>query len=259
MKRITYLYLVYLGLPIALLLVGSFGQSWVNTLLPSGFTLNWYQEIWQTTAYRKAFIMSMQVCLMVCLLNVLVITPLVCSLLLKGNSRALQATRLFALLPIAAPELVIGFGFILAFTRDATPWLGATWLLVIGHFILTFPYFFFTLMADMERSAFTQLDRVAQSFGANSMTRFTTVFMPLAAKSIVAGLMTVAAISLGEFQLSNMIAGFMNRTYPTLLLQAFYGATGLACAATVILLLLAITLSLLSSYQNSNKNRGAKA
>ncbi|TMH97557.1 MAG: ABC transporter permease, partial [Betaproteobacteria bacterium] len=30
------------------------------------------------------------------------------------------------------------------------------------------------------------------------------------------------------------------RTYPVVLLQAFYGATGFACAATVILLALAL-------------------
>ena len=49
----------------------------------------------------------------------------------------------------------------------------------------------------------------------------------------------VAALSIGEFNLSNLLVGFQNRTYPVVLLQAFYGATGFACAATVILLLLA--------------------
>ncbi|CCN86018.1 ABC transporter permease [Vibrio nigripulchritudo] len=259
MKSITYLYLIYLVLPIGLLIVGSFGHSWVNTLLPSGVTVNWYLEIWHNTAYRQAFLMSLQVCLMVCALNLMIITPLVCSLQLVAQPRITAFARLSALLPIAAPELVIGFGFILAFTRETTPWLGTTWLLVVGHFILTFPYFFFALMTDIERSPFKPLDLVAQSFGASPLQRFTSVFMPLISKSIGTGLITVSAISLGEFQLSNLIAGFMNRTYPTLLLQAFYGATGLACAATVVLLILAVLTSLLSSYQGSNTQRGIKA
>jgi len=54
----------------------------------------------------------------------------------------------------------------------------------------------------------------------------------------------VAALSIGEFQFSNLVAGFLNRTYPIVLLQAFYGATGAACAATVILLLLALSASI---------------
>ena len=40
--------------------------------------------------------------------------------------------------------------------------------------------------------------------------------------------------------MSNLVAGFLSRPYPVVLLQAFYGATGFACAATVILLVLAL-------------------
>jgi putative spermidine/putrescine transport system permease protein len=249
MRSITYLYLVYLFLPICLLLIGSFGQSWVNTLFPNGLTTHWYVEIWQTTAYRKAFLTSFQVCMIVCVLNLLIVTPFVWVLQVKAPPFYEQVARFAALLPIAVPELVLGFGFILAFTREITPWLGSFWLLIVGHVILTFPYFFFSLSADLERSSLQSLERVANSFGAGPFCRFRTLFLPLATQSILTGLITVAAISLGEFQLSNLIAGFMNRTYPVLLLQAFYGSTGLACAATVILLLLATMMSIFSSLQ----------
>jgi putative spermidine/putrescine transport system permease protein len=59
-------------------------------------------------------------------------------------------------------------------------------------------------------------------------------------------MLTVAALSIGEFQLSNLVSGFLSRTYPVVLLQAFYGATGFACAATVVLLGLAMIASLTS-------------
>jgi hypothetical protein len=45
--------------------------------------------------------------------------------------------------------------------------------------------------------------------------------------SILSGLIMVAALSIGKFQFSDLVAGFLNRTYPVVLLQAFYGATGL--------------------------------
>ena len=57
----------------------------------------------------------------------------------------------------------------------------------------------------------------------------------------------VAANSIGEFGISNLLASFQNRTYPVVLLQAFYGATGFACAATVVLLLLATASAFASS------------
>lgn len=255
MKKITSIYIIYLLLPIILLAVGSFGQSWVNTLLPTGFTFDWYTQILQSTSYRNALFMSLEVCIAVCLVNLFVVTPVVYLLQVTGNARLNKLSRISALMPIAVPELVIGFGFILAFSSNTLPWLGATWLLILGHWVLTFPYFFFSLSADIEKSPLKTLDRVAQSFGATSIRRFVTVFLPLASQSLLTGLLSVAAISLGEFQLSNLIAGFMNRTYPTLLLQAFYGATGLACAATMILLVLAIAMSLLSSLPNWSNSR----
>jgi putative spermidine/putrescine transport system permease protein len=57
----------------------------------------------------------------------------------------------------------------------------------------------------------------------------------------------VAAISIGEFGLSNLLTSFSNRTFPVVLLQAFYGATGFACAASVILLLLAAAAAITAS------------
>jgi len=71
--------------------------------------------------------------------------------------------------------------------------------------------------------------------------------LPLVAASLLSAQLIVAALSIGEFQLSNLVAGFLSRTYPVVLLQAFYGATGFACAATVVLLTLAITASLAGS------------
>jgi putative spermidine/putrescine transport system permease protein len=64
---------------------------------------------------------------------------------------------------------------------------------------------------------------------------------------LVAGSVMVVALSIGEFQLSNLIASFQHRTYPIVLLQAFYGATGYACAATVVLLVLALLAAGVSS------------
>ena len=72
----------------------------------------------------------------------------------------------------------------------------------------------------------------------------------------MSSMLTVAALSIGEFQLSNLISGFLSRTYPVVLLQAFYGATGFACAATIVLLLLAAIASLASSL--TSKFSGSK-
>jgi len=84
------------------------------------------------------------------------------------------------------------------------------------------------------------LELAAESLGAGFRERFVDIVLPLLRHSLASGLIMVAALSVGEFQLSNLIAGFLGRPYPVVLLQAFYGATGFASAATVILLCLAL-------------------
>ena len=154
------------------------------------------------------------------------------------------AARITYLLPVAAPPIVLAFGLMLVFSSDALPYLGSTWVLVGGHVVLCLPYLLQTLVADMRHMDLPALERAAESLGAGFARRFTDVVLPSLRHSLLSSSVMVAALSIGEFQLSNLLAGFLNRTYPVVLLQAFYGATGLACAATVVLLALALVAAL---------------
>jgi putative spermidine/putrescine transport system permease protein len=244
---VTVLYLAFLVSPILLLLVGSFGEVWSNTLLPDGLTTRWYAEVAADPSFRRAFVTSLSVVAMTCALNALVGLPLAYAIH-AGEHRGMRfAVRLATLMPIAAPELVLAFGFILVFSSDAAPWLGSFWLLVVAHVVLTLPYTVTTLVADMDQLRLGEFEQAAATLGASFGQRLRDVVLPLVAASLLSAQLIVAALSIGEFQLSNLVAGFLSRTYPVVLLQAFYGATGFACAATVVLLTLAITASLAGS------------
>lgn len=240
MPLVAALYLIYLAAPIALLVVGSFGATWTNTLLPSGFTLRWYAELAADPSFRRAFTTSLQVVAATCLINTLIGVPLAYAIHAAARRGVQLAARIITLLPIAVPELVLGFGFILVFSSDQLPWLGSIWLLIAAHVVLTLPYLLNTLLADMRHSDLAQLEQVADTLGARFGARFFDIVVPTVRHSLLSGLIMVAAISIGEFQLSNLVSGFLTRTYPVVLLQAFYGATGFACAATVVLLSLAL-------------------
>jgi len=148
---VTVLYLAFLVSPILLLLVGSFGEVWSNTLLPDGLTTRWYAEVAADPSFRRAFVTSLSVVAMTCALNALVGLPLAYAIH-AGEHRGMRfAVRLATLMPIAAPELVLAFGFILVFSSDAAPWLGSFWLLVVAHVVLTLPYTVTTLVADMDQ------------------------------------------------------------------------------------------------------------
>lgn len=111
----------------------------------------------------------------------------------------------------------------------------------------TLPYLTQALLADLRHLRLDRLEQAAATLGASPRQQFLGVVLPNLGQSLAAGLVMVAAISVGEFNITNLLVGFQDRTYPVVLLQAFYGATGFACAATVILLLLASVSALVSS------------
>ncbi|MGV6876595.1 ABC transporter permease [Pseudochelatococcus sp. B33] len=246
MPIVAIAYLVFLAAPVALLAIGSFGESWSNTLLPTGFTFRWYLEVANDPSFRRAFVTSLQVVAVTCLLNVLIGLPLAYAIHAGARGGVRFAARLVTLMPVAVPELVLAFGFILVFSSDALPWLGSFWLLAAGHVVLTLPYTVTALVADMDQLGLDEYEYAAATLGASFAARLRDVTLPLLRPSLLSALLTVAALSIGEFQLSNLVAGFLSRTYPVVLLQAFYGATGFACAATVVLLVLAVAASIAS-------------
>jgi putative spermidine/putrescine transport system permease protein len=240
LRWVTALYLVYLAVPIALLVVGSFGELWLNTPLPTGATMQWYHDVLADPTFRRAFRASLYVAAIACITCAAIGLPLAYAVFRAPSGWVRGVARVLYQLPVAMPPLVLAFGFILVFSSDALPWLGSIWVLAAGHVVLGLPYFLQTVVSDMQRLDLRTLEDAAESLGSTGPQRYFHVVLPALRHSILAGLIIVAALSIGEFQLSNLVAGFLNRTYPVVLLQAFYGATGFACAATVILLGLAL-------------------
>src|SRR5256714_4397853 len=240
LRWVTAAYLAYLVVPIALLLAGSFGELWLNTILPTGLTTQWYRDVATDPSFRGAFGASLAVVALTCSACAAIGLPLAYAVFRAESPRVRALARVLYQLPVAMPALVLAFGFILVFSSDALPWLGSIWLLAAGHVVLGLPYFLQAVVSDMQRLGLRALEDAAESLGSSGVQRFVHIVLPALRHSILAGLIIVAALSIGEFQFSNLVAGFLSRTYPVVLLQAFYGATGFACAATVILLLLAV-------------------
>ena len=56
LRWVTAAYLAYIVVPIALLIGGSFGELWLNTILPTGFTGGWYREVAADPSFRRAWL-----------------------------------------------------------------------------------------------------------------------------------------------------------------------------------------------------------
>lgn len=236
----NFILVIYIVFPVLLILVGSFGQKWFGTLFPEGFTLSWYAELFSKRMYLRAIKMSIFVGVGTVLVNLFLAIPAVYAVYTSGSTRLRNLFNGIAMLPVAIPPLVMGMGLIQAYNW---PWfsLVGTWqLLLVAHVIYTIPFTIKPLMANMELLRWTSLEEAAESLGASRFYTISRVLVPNLQPGILAGAVMTLAMSLGEFQLAVLLSGSMTQTYPVTLYQAFYVGTGFACAATMLLVIMAV-------------------
>ncbi len=130
MALATVLYLIYLFTPIVLLFVGSFGHAWFNTLLPTGFTLEWYLQVASDGSFRRAFWTSLQVCLLTCIICAIAGTPFPYAIYGAASNRWVRGAALFFCWPNAgSPACCWGFEIISGlFLPKKCPFLGTPWV-----------------------------------------------------------------------------------------------------------------------------------
>ena len=101
LRWVTAAYLVYLALPIALLFIGSFGDLWLNSLLPSGLTVRWYLEVAADPSFRRAFSASLFVAVATSIACVAIGLPLAYAVFRANNRRVRALARVLYQLPVA--------------------------------------------------------------------------------------------------------------------------------------------------------------
>ena len=234
------MWFTYVLTPIALILVGSFGEKWFGTLLPTGFTMKWYGDLFSKTMYVRAMTMSLFIASLTVLINGLIG---ICSVYAVSVLRLRWLRRAFdfiILLPIAIPPVVMGLGLVQAFNWTSFSLVG-TWQLLLGaHLVYTLPFMLRPLMANMEMLHWNTLEEAGVSLGASPLFLARRVLIPNLLPGLLSGAVMTFAMSLGEFQLAVMVTGSSSQTYPVVLYQAFYVSTGFACAATTLLVLFSL-------------------
>jgi molybdate transport system permease protein len=132
------------------------------------------------------------------------------------------------LLPLVLPPTVVGFLLIVVFGRNSPigeliewlfnqPIIFTWWAAVIASTIVAFPLMYQSAKTGFE-SVDIEIENAARVDGANGITLFMFVSIPLALKSIISGGILSFARALGEFGATLMFAGNIpgkTQTIPT--------------------------------------------
>jgi len=229
-----------LYLPIVLLAVFSVNANTSLTLPLRGFTLQWFERLFETPALLTAVKNS----LIVATASSLAATALgtmVAILLSRFNFRGRGLLTGLAILPLIVPYVVLAVALLVLFTVIGIDRSLVT--IALAHTVVAVPYTTLIVLARLI-GAEPQLEDAAMDLGATYPGTLRLVVLPMAAPAIASAWITAFTVSFDEFALALFLAG-REQTFPVYLIGQLRFATTLPVLIATAVLLMIGTLTLI--------------
>jgi spermidine/putrescine transport system permease protein len=210
LRFVASLVLLYLFLPIFVIVLfsfndpkGKFNYSW------QGFTLKNWADPFKYPALTDALKLSINVAA-VSTAIALVFGTLVAIALVRQRWRGQTAVDTFLVIPLTAPEVVIGAALLTLFLDFG--WAAGYTTIVIAHVAFEISFIAMTVRARVRGFDWT-LEDASLDLGAGPTRTFFRVTLPLIVPGIVAAAMLSFALSLDDFIITYFVSG-STVTYP---------------------------------------------
>jgi spermidine/putrescine transport system permease protein len=210
LRIVAGLVLFYLFLPIFVIILfsfnhpaGKFNYSW------QGFTLDNWLNPFKYPALTDALQLSINVAA-VSTAIALVLGTLVAIALVRQRFRGSKAIDTFLILPLTAPEVVMGASLLVLFLDFG--WATGYVTILIAHIAFEVSFIAMTVRARVRGFDWT-LEDASMDLGASPTRTFFKVTLPLIVPGIVAAAMLSFALSLDDFIITYFVSG-STVTYP---------------------------------------------
>src|SRR5690242_4283439 len=239
LRIVAGLVLLYLFLPIFVIILfsfnkpaGKFNYTW------QGFTLDNWADPFKYPALTNALKLSLNVAAVSTVIAV-VLGTLVAIALVRQRFRGDRAIDTFLILPLTAPEVVLGASLLTLFLDLS--WAAGYTTILIAHIAFEVSFIAMTVRARVRGFDWT-LEDASMDLGASPSRTFFKVTLPLIVPGIIAAAMLSFALSLDDFIITYFVSG-STVTYPLYVNAAVKAAVPpqinvLATAILVVSLLL---------------------
>lgn len=200
---------LFLYIPIGVLVLFSFNQSRLNAVW-TGFTFDWYHQLWHDFAIWSAAANSVIVGVASAVISTAIGT-MAAFALHRYSFRGKAAFESILQLPIVIPEIVMGVSLLAFFVYVGMP-LGIQ-TVTIAHVAFNISFVAVIVRARLYAFDFT-LEEAAMDLGANRWQTFFRVTLPLIAPGVAAGFLIALTLSLDDFIIAFFTAGPGSTTLP---------------------------------------------
>jgi len=199
----------FLYVPIVVLIVFSFNDARSGAVW-QGFTLNWYERMFNNARIIEAAGVSLLVAVLATT-GAVVLGTLTALAMERYAFRSKSLWDGLLYMPVIIPEIVAGISLLLFFALVQIE--RGLFTLVVSHIAFSMPFVYLTVrarLADFDRS----VEEAAQDLGANEWTTFRRITLPMLMPGIVSGALLAFTLSLDDFVISFFVNGKGWQTLP---------------------------------------------
>jgi len=249
----------YLMLPIAVVILfsfnapkGRFNYVW------QGFTLDHWINWNSVLGIQDAVVTSIQLGLLATLVAT-VLGTLIALAIVRHHFVGRGSTNVLVFLPMATPEIVLGASLLTLFLNTTAIVQLGFWTIFIAHVMFIVSFVVVTVKARL--IGFDRhLEEAAMDLGADPLTTFRKITLPLIAPGMFAAALLGFAISIDDFVITYLNAG-STQTFPVFV----WGAARVSVppqvnvvASAIFLVAIALALgNVLWQYRAAKRQRGA--
>ena len=237
---------VFLYAPLVTLIAFSFNESRRN-IVWTGFTLDWYGQVFQDDALIEAFVNSLTIAAISTVVSV-ILGALVAVAVWRFRFPGKPVFEGLLALPIVVPEICMGVAMLVFFSR-IMPWpSGLPWPLDLGAITIAHVSFSFPFVAVIVRARLVsfnrELEEAAKDLGASEWRAFIDVLVPHMRPALIAGALLAFTLSLDDFVITFFTSGPDTVTFPVKVYSMVrFSVTPEVNAASTLLIVLTVVLT----------------
>jgi len=202
-KIITIGVLLFLMAPLVVIVLASFSPSVLVVFPPKGFSLEWYANIFTSSAnFVSGFSNSVKVAGIATFIDILLGVSAALAVT-RYNFKAKELLITFFTSPMYVPS--IAFAFVLLRITSSQLVLPAFTRILLGHIVIILPYIVRNTLAVLTGFNWS-LEDAAASLGASTRQTFIKVTLPLIKPGVMAGALLSFLYSFDEAVLGNMLS-----------------------------------------------------
>lgn len=193
-------------LPIFATFLYSLASSWSATILPDGFSLKWYQQLWQDPRFLLAFARSFILSCGAIALSLAVILPMIFAIFYRFP-KLKNVMEILIVISFGLPPVVCSVGLLQIFADEPLMLVGTPWILLGVYFAVILPFMYRALANSFQAIQLHDLMDAAHLLGANTFKAFILIVLPNIRKGILISVLISFSFLMGEFVFALILVG----------------------------------------------------